>query len=567
MNANGRDRGYITWRPTSRICAKLGAIKDVLATYHDHLPMTVRQVFYVLVARLVIQKTALEYRNLAYVLRKARRAQIIPFERDPRPGQHAAGDPVRVVRPGRPRVVVRHQVRTFDLDPLTTQPHPVILWCEAAGMLAQLKRVGEPYGVDAIAGGSFDSITDKWKSVQLVRAAGVPFEVLHVGDLDRHGKSIFEVLSEDVAGLRRVRGQRQLHQDRRHAARRSALRLAGGLRETGRGPGRGAAADVLAAIVDDAIRARLDLDLIAEAEQRSAVDPRRVRGGAARRGSVGRAMTAPRTDERRAGRQAPPLVARPGGRGRLPRPVDRADRRPARHPGSIIPDGPAKGRTFRWPDDRAAALRWIGAKNAHANIYFAVNLARPVHKKPTKADLEQLNAVHADVDPIKGRGLRGRSARGCRLADELAGREMPPTFIIDSGGGIHVLRRAEGCPVEPNEFVQEVEDYNDRFDCALGSGDPTWNADRMMRLPGTVNWPDHRKRDCRPRAGPGARVARHAGAPILGATSPKRSRSSKTSPPSMPPRRAPPHGRAERRRPPPGPRLAPTCRRTRPRSR
>ena len=74
------DRGYITWRPIARISAKLDAVQDVLATYHDHLPMTVRQIFYVLVARLVIQKTALEYRNLAYVLRKARRARIIPFE-------------------------------------------------------------------------------------------------------------------------------------------------------------------------------------------------------------------------------------------------------------------------------------------------------------------------------------------------------------------------------------------------------------------------------------------------------------------------------------------------------
>jgi hypothetical protein len=31
VSANGRDRGYITWRPTSRICAKLNAVLDVLA--------------------------------------------------------------------------------------------------------------------------------------------------------------------------------------------------------------------------------------------------------------------------------------------------------------------------------------------------------------------------------------------------------------------------------------------------------------------------------------------------------------------------------------------------------
>lgn len=65
MTAPDPDRGYITWRPTKRIAAKLEAIQDVLVTYQDHLPMTVRQIFYVLVAQLVIEKTALEYRNLA----------------------------------------------------------------------------------------------------------------------------------------------------------------------------------------------------------------------------------------------------------------------------------------------------------------------------------------------------------------------------------------------------------------------------------------------------------------------------------------------------------------------
>lgn len=166
MSARDPHRGYITWRPTKRISAKLEAVQDVLATYHDHLPMTLRQIFYVLVARLVIEKTALEYRNLAYVLHKARRARIIPFEAIhdqgstlPRGllGWSDASDLAWTIRDA------------VEIDPLCDQPCPVILWCEAAGMLTQLKRAGAPYCVDAIAGGGFDSVTDKWQIVQLVR--------------------------------------------------------------------------------------------------------------------------------------------------------------------------------------------------------------------------------------------------------------------------------------------------------------------------------------------------------------------------------------------------------------
>jgi len=80
MSARCYDRGYIAWCPYKRVRAKLEAVQQVLVDYRDHLPVTVRQIFYILVARLVIQKTAAEYRNLAYVLRKARRARLIPFE-------------------------------------------------------------------------------------------------------------------------------------------------------------------------------------------------------------------------------------------------------------------------------------------------------------------------------------------------------------------------------------------------------------------------------------------------------------------------------------------------------
>jgi hypothetical protein len=33
------DRGYISWRPSRRIEAKLEAVLEVLATYHDQPPM------------------------------------------------------------------------------------------------------------------------------------------------------------------------------------------------------------------------------------------------------------------------------------------------------------------------------------------------------------------------------------------------------------------------------------------------------------------------------------------------------------------------------------------------
>ena len=270
MSARDPDRGYINWRPIAQIRSKLAAVQEVLVTYHEHLPMTVRQIFYVLVARLVIEKTALEYRNLAYVLRKARRARIIPFEAIhdqgstlPR-GLLGWSDASDLAWP------LRDAVESFDLDPLCDQPHPPILWCEAAGMLAQLKRVGAPYGVDATAGGGFDSVTDKWQIVQLVRKAGLPFEVLHVGDLDRHGESIFDVLSEDVCAFDEFAGNVKFT---RIAVTREQIALHDLPTDPDRPDVVQAEAlppDVLSDIVTAALLERLGLDRIEATKQRSA---------------------------------------------------------------------------------------------------------------------------------------------------------------------------------------------------------------------------------------------------------------------------------------------------------
>jgi hypothetical protein len=241
----------------------------VLATYHDHLPMTVRQVFYVLVARLVIQKTQAEYRNLAYLLRKARRARLVPFEWIHDQGSVLPHSLTGWSDPGDLARLIRHVVENFDLDPQLDQARRLVVWCEAAGMLAQLERVAGPQGVHVVTGGGFDSLSDKWRFSRLVRSSREQFEVLHIGDLDRHGESIFDVLAEDVQAFDDYRNvsftrlavtEQQAH----------ALGLESSVEDELIVQAEAIPPDVLAGIVDSAIRERLDLDLMAEVAERSA---------------------------------------------------------------------------------------------------------------------------------------------------------------------------------------------------------------------------------------------------------------------------------------------------------
>ena len=151
-----------------------------------------------------------------------------------------------------------------------------------------------------------------------------------------------------------------------------------------------------------------------------------------------------------------------------------------------------KAASFMWPAAAADAVDWVEIANRKNNVYFVVNRARDVGTKPRKTDVDAILGAHADVDPIKGRELMAERTRLLALADELADLPMPPSFIIDSGGGIQTFYQAT-VPVGP-EYAEEVESYSRRLECVLGGVENCSNLDRVMRVPGTVNWPDAKKR-------------------------------------------------------------------------
>lgn len=145
------------------------------------------------------------------------------------------------------------------------------------------------------------------------------------------------------------------------------------------------------------------------------------------------------------------------------------------------------------PDTVDDLMQWLNVHNGINNCYFMVNPARaPLTKKATKGDVEALAFLHVDCDPPKGADLE--TARAEILA-RLRAFEPKPSAIIDSGGGYQALWRLTQ-PVYVGGNVQaaeEVEVYNIQLELAL-KGDHCHNIDRILRLPGTVNLPDAKKR-------------------------------------------------------------------------
>lgn len=162
---------------------------------------------------------------------------------------------------------------------------------------------------------------------------------------------------------------------------------------------------------------------------------------------------------------------------------------------SIIPDGKAVTKTFA---DPAEAEGWAIAENATKNVYFSVNpTVSPMQSKASKADIARLEFLHVDVDPREGEDFGEERERIRKLLNGSLGDKgiPPPTLVVDSGGGMQAFWQLD-TPIELEgdpEKIAAAERYNVELANRLG-GDSCHNCDRVMRLPGTRNWPNKKKR-------------------------------------------------------------------------
>ncbi len=163
---------------------------------------------------------------------------------------------------------------------------------------------------------------------------------------------------------------------------------------------------------------------------------------------------------------------------------------------SIVPDtGRITTVTFT-ADQVEAMCAWISERQGKQNIYFTVNETNgPMKKKPKKSDMVRALGLHVDVDPRPGEAFADERGRALQVLREY---NPPPTVIIDSGGGFQgfwAFEKSVELTGEPDDEARHllVEDRNRRIEIKLG-GDNCHNIDRIMRLPGTVNVPNEKKR-------------------------------------------------------------------------
>jgi P4 family phage/plasmid primase-like protien len=162
--------------------------------------------------------------------------------------------------------------------------------------------------------------------------------------------------------------------------------------------------------------------------------------------------------------------------------------------------GRVEGQTFE--QGHPAVRAWIDDRQGRANLYFAVNdLAvtlgetkrlnkagklATVHKA-LEADVTRVVAFHVDSD------FRDPSDEA-KLRAKFEGFDPRPSVVVHSGGGLQAFFILAEPAVVTDDNREELKDRNRALERAL-DGDNCHNLDRIMRLPGTLNIPNRKKRE------------------------------------------------------------------------
>lgn len=194
--------GLATYNPYGKRKLLLQHVREVLLAYVSHLPLTVRQIYYRLVAtHAEYPKEQKFYKGLVETLALARRGGLIEWDaiRDDGVRTEYCGGGFD----GLPdfKDYLKRLARGYSRDKRAGQPKQVFVLCEAAGMVPQITRACGDYPVTVKSSGGMDSVTAKY---DLARdCADKDSVVLHVGDYDPTGLSIFHQLALDVPAMMR----------------------------------------------------------------------------------------------------------------------------------------------------------------------------------------------------------------------------------------------------------------------------------------------------------------------------------------------------------------------------
>ena len=168
------------------------AARKVLSEYN---PMTLRQVYYQLVSRHIIDNNRGEYQRLSNALVKARQEGLI----------HWYWIEDRTRKPRRPsmfndlRDFLDAVKNSYRRDIWTSQSRYVEVWLEKEALAGIFEQITWKYGITLVVGRGYNSWTALHDAAGRIKRMARPATILYFGDFDPSGEDICRAIRDSLA--------------------------------------------------------------------------------------------------------------------------------------------------------------------------------------------------------------------------------------------------------------------------------------------------------------------------------------------------------------------------------
>lgn len=197
-------QAFITWKPNRKRRARLEQIQAVLAQYKSMgLRLTLRQLFYQLVTKNIINNTFAEYKNLGTLLSKARLAGLVDWEiiedRVRQPQVPAEWSSIQHI--------IKSAVASFRLPRWNVQPVYVELWCEKDALSGVIAPMCHERHVPLVVNRGYSSSSAMYESSLRIQEACKmgpgdlerPAHIIYLGDFDPSGEDMVRDIRDRMA--------------------------------------------------------------------------------------------------------------------------------------------------------------------------------------------------------------------------------------------------------------------------------------------------------------------------------------------------------------------------------
>lgn len=139
--------------------------------------------------------------------------------------------------------------------------------------------------------------------------------------------------------------------------------------------------------------------------------------------------------------------------------------------------------------DTPSALRLIANEQGKRNLYIKMARYQRTANRPHNETIAQIGCVWLDIDTYKKTEHFNGSKEEAKAAALKVLREhakLPPSAIIDSGGGVQAVWSL-AAPISSDDDIIMVEKINQQLSRVFGGDMGVWSRNSGLRLPGSLN--------------------------------------------------------------------------------